>query len=186
MPTRPRHFQPGEVLTEPQFRAKLNELVDFVISLEPHGDGRTIRVTETPGGRGFEAIQAPTGAPAPSAAYSGAFAVTASVTPLSVDIAAGIVQVVDRYSTFVGATLSVGALSSGYITLEIAVNYSTGAVTITPTALTAAAALLQVMAYHGRLILAKFTASSGVVAITEQLQRGGVGWVSALGETTWL
>jgi hypothetical protein len=55
MPERPDKFSTGDVLTEPTFRAKLNRLVDYCRSLEPHGDGQTVKVNRIPGGSFFSA-----------------------------------------------------------------------------------------------------------------------------------
>ena len=55
MPERPDKFSVGDVLTEPTFRAKLNRLVDYCRSLEPHGDGQTVKVNRIPGGSFFSA-----------------------------------------------------------------------------------------------------------------------------------
>jgi hypothetical protein len=50
MPSRPQKFNPGDVLIEPEFRRKLNALVDYAQSLECHGDGKTIMANRLPGG----------------------------------------------------------------------------------------------------------------------------------------
>ncbi|MFA5321375.1 MAG: hypothetical protein WC373_01770 [Smithella sp.] len=119
----PEKFRVGETLKS-DIGPKLNHLVDFVISLVPHGDRSTILVKETPFGRFFSLLhRGGASAGSSSSSYSGPFAVKkktdTTVTVLgatTTEIPAYIILGLDRIE-YTEADVTITATGWVYLTI---------------------------------------------------------------------
>jgi len=106
----PPRFQPTDTLQT--IGPKLNRLVEFVRSLVPRGDGRSIRVTTTPGGSFFAGIAEPGGG-ASEAASGGSAPVQLTAKTDDHTYTGNVYKGRHNTATETAVTIKVGAIASG-------------------------------------------------------------------------